>query len=123
METYGAEQHAIEEPKGEDLEGDDGLAVGEARYPKLREEGDICKVDAEPLSAIGIGTWITEALDDVEHFDGLAGGEWETGRGGRTDLEQTAEAEIVETLGGHVDETLWDERTRHDEQEKECPGT
>jgi hypothetical protein len=123
METDGAEQQTIEEPKGENLEGDDGPAVGEARYPKLGEEDDICKVDAKPLSAIGIGVWFAEALDDVEHFDGLRGGEWGARRGGRTDLQQAAEAETVETLGGHVDETLWDERTRHGEQEKECTGT
>lgn len=28
-------------------------------------------------------------------------------------LEETAEAEVVETLRGHVDEPLWHERTRH----------
>lgn len=77
MQTYGTKQQAIEEPKGEDLEGDGGLAVGEAWYSKLGEEGDIGKVDAKPLSAIGIGSGITgskEALDDVEDLDGLVAG-------------------------------------------------
>lgn len=74
MQTYGAEQEAIEEPEGEDLEDDDGLAVGEARNSELREEGEIGKVDAEPLSAIDIGTRFArgkETLDDVEYLDGL----------------------------------------------------
>lgn len=75
MKTYGAEQDAIEEPQGDDLEDDDGLAVGEAWNSKLREESDICKVETKPLSTIDKGGWFTrgeQILEYVQYLDGLA---------------------------------------------------